>query len=128
MKRSVISFAIAVITAVAMFAGCVPKAAQTDEPASPVPTAEQVSPTAGDVAEEPVFTLTDLPDDVELPDFYTEVIIPGVENRVFAFTDTTGSVQLRVYGVRSIFSASGEPEDVSAGFFPAQITQTGNDE
>lgn len=128
MKKTVVSFAIAVIAAVAMLAGCAPEGAQAEETVSPVPQTEQAEPTAEAPAAEPVFTPADPPEDAEIPAFYFEVVLPGVENRVFAFTDSSGSIQFRIYGVMSIPAASGETASESAGSFPAEVNLAGEDE
>lgn len=87
MKKTMI--VVSIVTIMAMLVGCAPEVTQADETPAPVSQTAQVILAEGDVATpvpEPEVVLTDLPDDVEIPDFYAEVLIPGVAERVFAFT------------------------------------------
>lgn len=150
MKKTMI--VVSIVTIMAMLVGCAPEVTQADETPAPVSQTAQVILAEGDVATpvpEPEVVLTDLPDDVEIPDFYAEVLIPGVAERVFAFTDDTGKTQLRAYG-ELVPVADSEPAnadndaapvesepaadpadsttEVTAGFFPIEVIQTGEDE
>lgn len=150
MKKTMI--VVSIVTIMAMLVGCAPEVTQADETPAPVSQTAQVVLAEGDVSTpvpEPEVVLTDLPDDVEIPDFYAEVLIPGVAERVFAFTDDAGKTQLRAYG-ELVPVAGSEPVDkdndaapvesepaadpadstteVTAGFFPVEVVQTGEDE
>ena len=150
MKKTMI--VVSIVTIMAMLVGCAPEVTQADETPAPVSQTAQVILAEGDVATpvpEPEVVLTDLPDDAEIPDFYSEVLIPGVAERVFAFTDDTGKTQLRAYG-ELVPVADSEPAnadndaapvesepaadpadsttEVTAGFFPVEVVQTGEDE
>lgn len=150
MKKTMI--VVSMVTIMAMLVGCAPEVTQADETPAPVSQTAQVILAEGDVATpvpEPEVVLTDLPDDAEIPDFYSEVLIPGVAERVFAFTDDTGKTQLRAYGELVPVADSeqvdadndaapvesepaADPADstteVTAGFFPVEVVQTGEDE
>ena len=150
MKKTMI--VVSIVTIMAMLVGCAPEVTQADETPAPVSQTAQVILAEGDVATpvpEPEVVLTDLPDDAEIPDFYSEVLIPGVAERVFAFTDDTGKTQLRAYGELVPVADSeqvdadndaapvesepaADPADstteVTAGFFPVEVVQTGEDE
>lgn len=149
MKKTMI--VVSIVTIMAMLVGCAPEVTQADETPAPVSQTAQVILAEGDVATpvpEPEVVLTDLPDDAEIPDFYSEVLIPGVAERVFAFTDDTGKTQLRAYGELVPVADSeqvdadndaapvesepaADPADstteVTAGFFPVEVVQTGED-
>lgn len=150
MKKTMI--VVSIVTIMAMLVGCAPEVTQADETPAPVSQTAQVILAEGDVATpvpEPEVVLTDLPDDAEIPNFYSEVLIPGVAERVFAFTDDTGKTQLRAYG-ELVPVADSEPAnadndaapvesepaadpadsttEVTAGFFPIEVIQTGEDE
>lgn len=150
MKKTMI--VVSIVTIMAMLVGCAPEVTQADETPAPVSQTAQVILAEGDVATpvpEPEVVLTDLPDEAKIPDFYSEVLIPGVAERVFAFTDDTGKTQLRAYG-ELVPVADSEPADadndaapvesepaadpadstteVTAGFFPVEVVQTGEDE
>lgn len=120
-----------ILLAAALLAGCNTKAPQADATAAPDVQAMEVAVLA-DVAPtpvpEPTFLPVDIPDGVLIPAFYTEVRIPGVEERIFAFIDVLGKLQFRVYGELTVPAASGEPASVVAGFFPVVVIQTGEDE
>ena len=150
MKKTMI--VVSIVTIMAMLVGCAPEVTQADETPAPVSQTAQVILAEGDVATpvpEPEVVLTDLPDDVEIPDFYSEVLVPGVAERVFAFTDDAGKTQLRAYGELVPVADSeqvdadndaapvesepaADPADstteVTAGFFPIEVIQTGEDE
>ena len=127
MKKTMI--VVSIVTIMAMLVGCAPEVTQADETPAPVSQTAQVILAEGDVATpvpEPEVVLTDLPDDAEIPDFYSEVLIPGVTERVFAFTDDTGKTQLRAYG--ELVPVAGSADEIIAGFFPVEVVQTGEDE
>ena len=127
MKKTMI--VVSIVTIMAMLVGCAPEVTQADETPAPVSQTAQVILAEGDVATpvpEPEVVLTDLPDDAEIPDFYSEVLIPGVAERVFAFTDDTGKTQLRAYG--ELVPVAGSADEIIAGFFPVEVVQTGEDE
>ena len=127
MKKTMI--VVSIVTIMAMLVGCAPEVTQADETPAPVSQTAQVILAEGDVATpvpEPEVVLTDLPDDAEIPDFYSEVLIPGVAERVFAFTDDTGKSQLRAYG--ELVPVAGSADEIIAGFFPIEVIQTGEDE
>ena len=127
MKKTMI--VVSIVTIMAMLVGCAPEVTQADETPAPVSQTAQVILAEGDVATpvpEPEVVLTDLPDDAEIPDFYSEVLIPGVAERVFAFTDDTGKTQLRAYG--ELVPVAGSADEIIAGFFPIEVIQTGEDE
>ena len=150
MKKTMI--VVSIVTIMAMLVGCAPEVTQADETPAPVSQTAQVILAEGDVATpvpEPEVVLTDLPDDAEIPDFYSEVLIPGVTERVFAFTDDTGKTQLRAYGelvpvadsepanadndaapVESepVADSANSADDIIVGFFPIEVIQTGEDE
>ena len=150
MKKTMI--VVSIVTIMVMLVGCAPEVTQADETPAPVSQTAQVVLAEGDVAtpvSEPEVVLTDLPDDAEIPDFYSEVLIPGVAERVFAFTDDTGKTQLRAYGELVPVAGSdpanadndaapveSEPatdpadsaDEVIAGFFPVEVVQTDEDE
>lgn len=150
MKKAMI--VVSIVTIMAMLVGCAPEVTQADETPAPVSQTAQVILAEGDVATpvpEPEVVLTDLPDEAKIPDFYAEVLIPGVAERVFAFTDDTGKTQLRAYGELVPVADSeqvdadndaapvesepaADPADstteVTAGFFPVEVVQTGEDE
>lgn len=150
MKKTMI--VVSIVTIMAMLVGCAPEVTQADETPAPVSQTAQVVLAEGDVSTpvpEPEVVLTDLPDDVEIPDFYSEVLVPGVAERVFAFTDDAGKTQLRAYGELVPVADSeqvdadndaapvesepaADPADstteVTAGFFPVEVVQTGEDE
>lgn len=150
MKKTMI--VVSIVTIMAMLVGCAPEVTQADETPAPVSQTAQVILAEGDVATpvpEPEVVLTDLPDEAKIPDFYAEVLIPGVAERVFAFTDDTGKTQLRAYGELVPVADSeqvdadndaapvesepaADPADstteVTAGFFPVEVVQTGEDE
>ena len=150
MKKTML--VVSIVTIMAMLVGCAPEVTQADKTPAPVSQTAQVILAEGDVATpvpEPEVVLTDLPDDAEIPNFYSEVLIPGVAERVFAFTDDTGKTQLRAYG-ELVPVADSEPAnadndaapvesepaadpadsttEVTAGFFPIEVIQTGEDE
>lgn len=130
MRKKIAVMAVIVAVAVA-FVGCVSNESQLDTTLSPSAGTEEVSPTAEATdtpVAEPVFTPVELPEDMELPAFYTEVIIPGVEERVFAFTDGAGQSQLRVYGELSVPMPSEGAASANVGFFPVTVVQAGVDE
>ena len=127
MKKTMI--VVSIVTIMAMLVGCAPEVTQADETTAPVSQTAQVVLAEGDVATpvpEPEVVLTDLPDGAEIPDFYSEVLIPGVAERVFAFTDDTGKTQLRAYG--ELVPVAGSADEIIAGFFPIEVIQTGEDE
>ena len=127
MKKTMI--VVSIVTIMAMLVGCAPEVTQADETPAPVSQTAQVILAEGDVptpVPEPEVVLTDLPDDAEIPDFYSEVLIPGVAERVFAFTDDTGKTQLRAYG--ELVPVAGSADEIIAGFFPVEVVQTGEDE
>lgn len=150
MKKTMI--VVSIVTIMAMLVGCAPEVTQADETPAPVSQTAQVILAEGDVATpvpEPEVVLTDLPDDAEIPDFYSEVLIPGVAERVFAFTDDTGKTQLRAYGelvpvadseqvdadndaapVESepVADSANSADEIIVGFFPIEVVQTGEDE
>lgn len=150
MKKTMI--VVSIVTIMAMLVGCAPEVTQADETPAPVSQTAQVILAEGDVATpvpEPEVVLTDLPDDAEIPDFYFEVLIPGVAERVFAFTDDTGKTQLRAYGelvpvadsepanadndaapVESepVADSANSADEIIVGFFPIEVVQTGEDE
>ena len=150
MKKTMI--VVSIVTIMAMLVGCAPEVTQADETPAPVSQTAQVILAEGDVptpVPEPEVVLTDLPDDAEIPDFYSEVLIPGVAERVFAFTDDTGKTQLRAYGelvpvadsepanadndaapVESepVADSANSADDIIVGFFPIEVIQTGEDE
>lgn len=57
----------------------------------------------------------------KIPVFYRELIVPGIEARVFAFMNTDGLVQLRAYGKRSEQINNKYIGDVK-GYWPISIT------
>ena len=127
MKKTMI--VVSIVTIMAMLVGCAPEVTQADETTAPVSQTAQVVLAEGDVATpvpEPEVVLTDLPDGAEIPDFYSEVLIPGVAERVFAFTDDTGKTQLRAYG--ELVPVAGSADEIIAGFFLVEVVQTGEDE
>ncbi len=127
MKKTMI--VVSIVTIMAMLVGCAPEVTQADETPAPVSQTAQVVLAEGDVATpvpEPEVVLTDLPDGAEIPDFHSEVLIPGVAERVFAFTDDTGKTQLRAYG--ELVPVAGSADEIIAGFFPVEVVQTGEDE
>ena len=139
MKKTIVVTAI--ITVITLFAGCGSMVQQNDPaPASPTQTEAIVLTEAKpeEPAPVPEIVLTDLPDDVEIPDFYSEVLIPGASQRVFAFIDNEGNTQLRVYGEMTVLvvqeATAGVQDEVVpkdetiAGFFPVVVIQTGEDE
>lgn len=150
MKKTMI--VVSIVTIMAMLVGCAPEVTQADETPAPVSQTAQVILAEGDVATpvpEPEVVLTDLPEDAEIPDFYSEVLIPGVAERVFAFTDDTGKTQLRAYGelvpvadseqvdadndaapVESepVADSANSADEIIVGFFPIEVVQTGEDE
>ena len=150
MKKTMI--VVSIVTIMAMLVGCAPEVTQADETPAPVSQTAQVILAEGDVSTpvpEPEVVLTDLPDGAEIPDFYSEVLVPGVAERVFAFTDDAGKTQLRAYGELVPVADSeqvdadndaapvesepaADPADstteVTAGFFPVEVVQTGEDE
>ena len=150
MKKTMI--VVSIVTIMAMLVGCAPEVTQADETPAPVSQTAQVVLAEGDVSTpvpEPEVVLTDLPDDAEIPDFYSEVLIPGVAERVFAFTDDTGKTQLRAYGelvpvadseqvdadndaapVESepVADSANSADEIIVGFFPIEVVQTGKDE
>lgn len=120
-----------ILLAAALLAGCSTKAPQADVTAAPdVQTMEvaMLADVAATPVPEPAFLPVDIPDDVLIPGFYTEVRIPGVEERIFAFIDVLGKLQFRVYGELTVPATSGAPASVVAGFFPVVVIQTGEDE
>lgn len=148
MKKTIVVTAI--ITVITLFAGCGSMVQQNDPaPASPTQTEAIVLTEAKpeEPAPVPEIVLTDLPDDVEIPDFYSEVLIPGASQRVFAFIDNEGNTQLRSYGEVSIplvqeNMGAGSPDTDAeasesieasatqtaiAGFVPVVAIQTGKD-
>lgn len=148
MKKTIVVTAI--ITAMTLFAGCGSMVQQNDPaPASPTQTEAIVLTEAKpeEPAPVPEIVLTDLPDDVEIPDFYSEVLIPGASQRVFAFIDNEGNTQLRSYGEVSVPLVqenmdTGSPDTDAeasesigvsttqkavAGFVPVVAIQTGKD-
>lgn len=148
MKKTIVVTAI--ITVMTLFAGCGSMVQQNDPaPASPTQTEAIVLTEAKpeEPAPVPEIVLTDLPDDVEIPDFYSEVLIPGASQRVFAFIDNEGNTQLRSYGEVSVplvqenmdpgspdtDAEASESIGVSttqkavAGFVPVVAIQTGKD-
>lgn len=150
MKKTMI--VVSIVTIMAMLVGCAPEVTQADKTPAPVSQTAQVILAEGDVATpvpKPEVVLIDLPDEAKIPDFYAEVLIPGVAERVFAFTDDTGKTQLRAYGELVPVADSeqvdadndaapvesepaADPADstteVTAGFFPVEVVQTGEDE
>ena len=139
MKKAIV--VISVVIVMAMFAGCASGIAQADVTPTPDSQVEQIVLVEDDIvtpAPEPEIVLIDLPDDIVIPDFYSEVVVPGVTERVFAFTDSTGNTQLRVYGEMTVLvvqeaTAEAQDEVISedetiAGFFPVVVIQTGEDE
>ena len=150
MKKTMI--VVSIVTIMAMLVGCAPEVTQADETPAPVSQTAQVILAEGDVptpVPEPEVVLTDLPDDAEIPDFYAEVLIPGVAERVFAFTDDAGKTQLRAYGelvpvadsepanadndaapVESepVADSANSADEIIVGFFPIEVVQTGEDE
>lgn len=150
MKKTMI--VVSIVTIMAMLVGCAPEVTQADETPAPVSQTAQVILAEGDVATpvpEPEIVLTDLPDEAKIPDFYSEVLIPGVAERVFAFTDDTGKTQLRAYGElvpvadseqvdadNDAAPVESEPaadsansaDEIIVGFFPIEVVQTGEDE
>ncbi len=148
MKKTIVVTAI--ITVITLFAGCGSMVQQNDPaPASPTQTEAIVLTEAKpeEPAPVPEIVLTDLPDDVEIPDFYSEVLIPGASQRVFAFIDNEGNTQLRSYGEVSVPLVqenmdTGSPDTDAeasesigvsttqkavAGFVPVVAIQTGKD-
>ena len=148
MKKTIVVTAI--ITVMTLLAGCGSMVQQNDPaPASPTQTEAIVLTEAKpeEPAPVPEIVLTDLPDDVEIPDFYSEVFIPGASQRVFAFIDNEGNTQLRSYGEVSIplvqeNMGAGSPDTDAeasesigvsttqkavAGFVPVVAIQTGKD-
>lgn len=148
MKKTIVVTAI--ITVMTLLAGCGSMVQQDDPaPASPTQTEEIVLTEAKpeEPAPVPEIVLTDLPDDVEIPDFYSEVFIPGAAQRAFAFIDNEGNTQLRSYGEVSVplvqeSMDTGSPDTdaeasesieasatqtVIAGFVPVVAIQTGED-
>lgn len=120
-----------ILLAAALLAGCSTKAPQADVTAAPdVQTMEvaMLADVAATPVPEPAFLPVDIPDDVLIPGFYTEVRIPGVEERIFAFIDVLGKLQFRVYGELTVPATSGAPASVVVGFFPVVVIQTGEDE
>lgn len=120
-----------ILLAAALLAGCSTKAPQADVTAAPdVQTMEvaMLADVAATPVPEPAFLPVDIPDDVLIRGFYTEVRIPGVEERIFAFIDVLGKLQFRVYGELTVPATSGAPASVVAGFFPVVVIQTGEDE
>lgn len=127
MKKTMI--VVSIVTIMAMLVGCAPEVTQADKTPAPVSQTAQVILAEGDVATpvpKPEVVLTDLPDEAKIPDFYAEVLIPGVAERVFAFTDDTGKTQLRAYG--ELVPVAGSADEIIAGFFPIEVIQTGEDE
>lgn len=148
MKKTIVVTAI--ITVMTLFAGCGSMVRQND-PALGSPTQTEAIVLTEAKPEEPApvpeIVLTDLPDDVEIPDFYSEVLIPGASQRVFAFIDNEGNTQLRSYGEVSIplvqeNMGAGSPDTDAeasesigvsttqkavAGFVPVVAIQTGKD-
>lgn len=148
MKKTIVVTAI--ITVMTLLAGCGSMVQQDDPvPASPAQTEEIVLTEAKpeEPAPVPEIVLTDLPDDVEIPDFYSEVFIPGTSQRAFAFIDNEGNTQLRSYGEVSVplvqeNMRAGSPDTDAeasesieasatqtaiAGFVPVVAIQTGKD-
>ena len=148
MKKTIVVTAI--ITVMTLLAGC-GSMVQQDDPAPASPTQTEAIVLTEAKPEEPApmpeIVLTDLPDDVEIPDFYSEVFIPGTSQRVFAFIDNEGNTQLRSYGEVSIPLVqenmdTGSPDTDAeasesigvsttqkavAGFVPVVAIQTGKD-
>ena len=127
MKKTMI--VVSIVTIMAMLVGCAPEVTQADKTPAPVSQTAQVILAEGDVATpvpKPEVVLIDLPDEAKIPDFYAEVLIPGVAERVFAFTDDTGKTQLRAYG--ELVPVAGSADEIIAGFFPIEVIQTGEDE
>ena len=60
-----------------------------------------------------------------VPEFYSELQIPGVQNTVYAFTDTDGAIQLRAYGIcyELTNNVKGESHE---GFWPVTVHTTVN--
>ena len=148
MKKTMI--VVSIVTIMAMLVGCAPEVTQADETPAPVSQTAQVILAEGDVSTpvpEPEVVLTDLPDDAEIPDFYSEVFIPGASQRAFAFIDNEGNTQLRSYGEVSVplvqenmdtgsLDTDAEASEsieasatqtVIAGFVPVVAIQTGED-
>ena len=148
MKKTIVVTAI--ITVMTLLAGCCSMVQQDDPaPASPTQTEAIVLTEAKpeEPAPVPEIVLTDLPDDVEIPDFYSEVFIPGASQRAFAFIDNEGNTQLRSYGEVSVplvqenmdtgsLDTDAEASEsieasatqtVIAGFVPVVAIQTGED-
>lgn len=57
-----------------------------------------------------------VPENAEIPEFYVPVSIPGVSEQVYAFVDTEGITQLRVYARQERFE-NGVFADAKTGFF-----------
>ena len=70
----------------------------------------------------PVYCMT--PDaTVMIPDFYQEVEIPSLNYPVYAFTDTEGTVQIRVYGTRWYMENNIRRESLT-GFYKQELVKT----
>lgn len=59
-----------------------------------------------------------VPENAEIPEFYVPVSIPGVSEQVYAFVDTEGITQLRVYARQERFE-NGVFADARRGSLPA---------
>ena len=57
-----------------------------------------------------------VPENAEIPEFYVPISIPGVSEQIYAFVDTEGITQLRVYARQERFE-NGVFADAKTGFF-----------
>lgn len=125
MKRNI--FRMTMLFTVLLLTACAESPAQADVLSGPVST-EAVQMILTDGPEEPVqseIRFTEIPEGTEIPEFYVPVFISGVTEEVYAFTDTAGYTQLRVYGE---LSPTDENSEVVCGFVPISVVQNGEEE
>lgn len=61
-----------------------------------------------------------MPDDVEIPEFYVPVSIPGINEQIFVFMDANGNTQIRTYARQERFE-NDVYADAKTGFFACEL-------
>ena len=70
-------------------------------------------------------TFSDPPDKAVIPSFYNLLEIPYLKTRVYGFTDSSGNIALRAYGICKEM-INNVPTGEIAGFWPVEIRKDAN--